>query len=554
MKKYMFILLLIFAASSWAQDYEKKFHVADSLVYAKTDTIANARKGYELYRELYVDVPEKVGFWHVYDMAYAANKFNDPETGFYWLNKLVDEKYKEQDLNLVFKYAEEDFYSLQKSANWEAFRLKVERKIESYQNELKAKQEQWMQQGLGGANYAALNDGEDLYLAIQDFEDYPVLPSAVFGYIKVNDTLDNNFFVRIPKSYNPKQSHKLLFFLNGAVRHQEIPAYPNTSLEEGWQRFYKQYAEEHGVIMVYPNSNKEFNWMLEDQGFSMVTKILKTLKQIINIDDNAVFVTGHSNGATGSFNLLVKNPSAFADFYGMNTQPKVYTGGTFLKNMNQRKFYNISTDEDYYFPPKANDSLVKLARKLGLNYNDHRYNGFPHWFPQFPASEAPVRNIFKDLKTQKRNPFPEKLYWECDDVKHGKIDWIAIHQLDTLQPKKAWHQEVNFTIHEKKYYDDKDSLRTKKVSEKAFDFPRKSAAIKANYKDNVFRIKTSRVSELSVFISPEKVNMKQAISIYVNGELRYQKKPTYDRDFILKNFKKTYDRKAVWVEEVRLSL
>ena len=554
MKNYIFTLIMVFAASSYAQDYDKKFHEADSLVYAETDTIANARKGYELYRELYVDVPEKVSFWHLYDMAYAANKFNDPETGFYWLNKILKEKYKEQDLRMIFKYATSDFYNLQESHKWESFRKKVERKIETYQNELKAQQREWMQEGLGSANYAALDKGKDLYQAIRDFEDYPSLPSEVFGFIKVNDTLDNNFFVRLPKSYNPKQPNKLLFFLNGAVRHQQIPAYPNTELEEGWQRFYKQYAEENQVIMVYPNSNKEFNWMLGDQGFGMVTEILKTLKQFINIDDNAVFVTGHSNGATGSFNLLVKNPSAFAGFYGMNTQPKVYTGGTFLKNMNQRSFYNISTDEDYYFPPKANDTLVKLAEKQNLKYLDHRIKGFPHWFPQFPESEEPVRNVFKDLKQQKRNPFSAQLYWECDDIANGKIDWLAIKKLDTLQPKKDWHQEVNFTIHEKKYYDDNDSLRTKKVNEEAFDFPRKSGAVKANYKDNVFRIQTSRVSELSVFISPKMVDMNQPISIYVNGELRYQKKPTYDRDFILKNFKKYYDRKAVWVEEVRLDL
>jgi len=554
MKKSIFILFLAFAVNSYAQDYDKKFHIADSLVYAKTDTVVNARQGYEMYRELYVEVPEKVSFWHVYDMAYAANKFNDPETGFYWLNKLVDEKYKEQDLSVIFKYAKDDFKQLQGSSKWVAFQDKVERKIKTYQNKLKTQQEKWMQKGLGGANYSALNDGKDLYQAIRDFGDYSSLPSAIFGFIKVNDTLNNNFFVRLPNSYDPKQPNKLLFFLNGAVRHQEIRAYPNTSSEEGWQRFYKQYAEENGVIVVYPNSNKEFNWMLGDEGFSMVTDILITLKQFINIDDDAVFATGHSNGATGSFNLLVKNPSAFAGFYGMNTQPKVYTGGTFLKNMNQRSFYNISTDEDYYFPPKANDTLVELARKLGLNYNDHRYNGFPHWFPQFPASEEPIKNSFKDLKSQKRNPFPNELYWETDDDKNGKIDWLSITKLDTLQPKKQWHQEVNFTIYEKKYYDDQDSLSTKKVKEEAFDFPRKSTAVKANYNDNVFRLKTSRVGAISVFISPEMVNMNQPISIYVNGELRYQKKPTYNRDFILKNFKKYYDRKAIWVEEVRLSL
>lgn len=136
--------------------------------------------------------------------------------------------------------------------------------------------------------------------------------------------------------------------------------------------------------MVYPNSNKDFNWMLGDQGFVIVPKIPQQLKKFVIIDDDAVFITGHSNGATGAFNYAVKNPNVFAGFYAMNTKPKVNTGCSFLRNLGNRSFYNISTDGNYYFPPATNDSLGELTKSRQIDFSDHRYNGFPHWFPAFP--------------------------------------------------------------------------------------------------------------------------------------------------------------------------
>lgn len=112
---------------------------------------------------------------------------------------------------------------------------------------------------------------------------------------------------------------------------------------------------------------------------------------------------------------------------------------------------------------------------------------------------------------------------------------------------------LNFSIHQWKGYNKNDSLVTKDTLAYAFDFPRKSGAIEASYKDNVFRLKTSRVSELSIFISPEMVDMDQPVSIYVDGKKVYHQKPTYDRDFLLKNFNKHKDRKALWVEEISLN-
>ncbi len=554
MKSSIFILLFTISCLATAQNYEEKFYLADSLVYAEKDSIANAQKGYQLYTELYKEVPEKMTFWYLYDLAYAANKFNDLEKGFYWLEKTLAH-YREDDVAfIVDKEAQKELYNLAKSPKWKDFQQKVQATIKNYITEIKKNQQELIEKGLGGIDLEKLKSSKALYQKIKSYRDYPKIPSEIFGFIKLNDTLENNFFARVPSGYQPNQPAKVLFFLNGAVRYQKIPSYPTTYMEEGWQRFYKKYAEEYNVIMVYPNCNKQFNWMLGDEGFAIVLKILQELKQFVNIDDNQVYVAGHSNGATGSFNYAMKNPNPFAAFYGMNTQPKVYTGGTYLKNLSNRSFYNISTDEDYYFPPKANNSLVVLAEELQLRFSDHRYQGFPHWFPQFDASEEAIEGIFQDLIQQKRNPFPAEIYWECDDVANGKVDWLAITELDTLQPKKDWHKEVNFTIHEWLSYNENDSLVSKRVNKKAFDFPRKSAAVKASFENNRFNIQTSRVGKLSLYISPEMIDMKRPIQIYVNGKQVYHQKVRKNKEFMIANLQKSYDRKALWIEEINIEL
>lgn len=286
----------------------------------------------------------------------------------------------------------------------------------------------------------------------------------------------------------------------------------------------------------------------------MIPAMLKEIKQAINIDDDKVFITGHSNGATGSFSYLMKQQSPFAGFYGFNTQPKVRNSGTFIKNIANRSYFNVSTDEDYYFPPDANDSLNVIMKGLKADYQDHRYNGWPHWFPQFDESEPVYPMIFADIKSRKRNPFQPKIYWETDNLINGKADWLQVTELDTLAKSAKWHDKVNFNIYKLLAYDKNEDLVTKDTLLKAFNFPRKSGVVRASYKNNRFDMETSNVKTFSIFISPEMVDMKTPITVYVNGVKKATKKAIYNKELIIQKFNETLDRKAIWVDKIDLRL
>ena len=219
-----------------------------------------------------------------------------------------------------------------------------------------------------------------------------------------------------------------------------------------------------------------------------------------------------------------------------------------------RYYINFSTDLDYYFPPQANDDLTALMQSLHIDYKDYRYNGYPHWFPEFNGSEPAHKILFDDLLNRKRNPFPNKLIWETDDVKYGKVDWIEITKLDTISPKKEWQKNYNFKITKWLEYDDNDSLQVKDVDKIAFNFPRKSGQIKANYSKNRFNIETSSVKSFRLYITPEMINLNKKLKVYANNKLIYNQKVDYNPSFMKENFNKNMDKVQLWINYIDFEL
>lgn len=401
-------------------------------------------------------------------------------------------------------------------------------------------------------HFTGRDDGQAVYQQIRQYNRFPTVGKRTVSLnLPITDSVTTPYLVYLPLHYNPTQSYPLLFFLHGGVRsNKSFPAYTDSTWGEGWNRFYTQYATANNVIMVYPSANRRYNWMNPDSGFFMVPEILRRVKQLFNVDDNRVFISGHSNGASGSFAYLLKQPAPFAGFFGFNTKPKVFTGGTFIRNILNRSFMNVSTDEDYYFPPAANDTLSALMRRIGADYQDYRFNGFPHWFPAFDTSEAAYKTIFHRIVTTQRNPLAAELYWECDDVRYGSCDWLQITSLDTTGHRATWHDSLNFTIHQWKDYNDKDSLITRDTLAYAFSFPRRSGAVKAQYANNVFSLATSQVKGVRIRISPDMVDITRPVIVRVNGKEAFTGKVHYNKTFILGHFNATADRKTIWIDKV----
>lgn len=569
MKKYgLFLFVLLWSLGTFGQV------VVDSLSYtgrlqaaieaageAEGDTVA-CRKAFALFEDLYADYPDSISIRGFYEAGLLACKLHEADRAFHYLGSIVDTEssYGPGFIFIIGEYEDEAFNVLVADPRWQKLVERAQKNKTDFYRSLREQKAEFFRRASVRKSVDIFADtaslkGEALYKALQVAKDY--LPKRQRNYsipFTVSDTLSSSYFVRLPKAYDPAKAYPLLICLHGAVRYTSLEDFVAAWVLEGHNRFYVSEAEKAGVILVFPLADKQFNWMYPDDGFYMVPAIVKEVKQALHVDDDRVFVCGHSNGATGAFSYWMKQPSPFAGCFGLNTYPKVWKAGTYLLNGKNRFFINFSTDQDYYYPPQANDSLDILTRQLGLDYSDHRYNGYPHWFPQFDDSEAAFRIIFEEMGKRRRNPFPSEIYRETDHVKYGRADWLEIMELDTLSSRAVWHKTYNFPITNWLEYDEKEELVSKKVNEKAFDFPFASGAVKAEYAKNVFRVQTSCVGAFRLYISPEMVDMHKKVKVYVNGKLKFKRKVRWDDAFLRETFRRDYDRKQLWVNCIKIKV
>lgn len=517
---------------------------------------AGYKKALDMYENAFKMYPDSIDGTGLYKASVIASELKDYDKAFKYITPLASMK-TDEDGYPGWTYildAESEYKNLLSDARWGSLKAKALKDKEQFYTDLLTKENEFY--SAAENDLKEIRDPKILYQEIRKFNPYKPKSDRDYSIsFKVNDSVKTSFFIHLPKNYDPSKKYSLLFFLHGAVKNNALADYQLAGWNLGdWNRYYTKYAEQNDVILVFPKGSRQYNWMSPDDGFFMIPEMVKLVKKAINVDDNKIFISGHSNGATGSFSYLMKQPTSFAGFYGFNTYPKVFTGGTFVENIKNRFFINFSTDQDYYYPPNANDDLTKLMDTIKVDYKEYRYNGFPHWFPKFDESEPAYKILFNELDKRKRNPFPKEISWEFDDEKYGKIDWLSDIKLDTLKPRSNWHKDLNFKITKWLEYDEKDSLITKTVDKNAFDLPRNSGKMKAEYESNVFRITASEIRSFSIGVSPEMVNLKKRVKVYINGKLYFNRKVEYDRKLMLQNFENNKDREQVWVNFIELKI
>jgi pimeloyl-ACP methyl ester carboxylesterase len=557
MKKIIWIMLFAFTFSYGKAQTRNYFTAADSCL--KLKDYACAATNYELC--LKAD-PESNGIAYMVAKAWAMA--NDKEKTFAALNLYI--KNNALNYNPFFSeqlLKEKKFDFLKDDPRWVAMIVSVQKEEAGVtEQEIKAN----AAAKLNDRNFAAamdvrpqlarLNINGELYTELKKLIIYKspkayLTDNGIALYIRI-DGKDVPFYVSVPVTYNPAIANPVLVVLHGGILYSK--GYGNADSFPMVYRATSEHIPNYSkkYITIYPIGTSVLNWMNTESGFDMVNKIVVYLKAFLNIDDNRVELLGHSNGATGVFTYLVKSPSLYAGFYGMNTQPKVFIGGTFLQNGVTRQFYNFATDKDYYYPPQAVKTIDSLANSLGVNWHTDLNKGYPHWFPSMKESLQPMAKIFEDMETRVRNPYPKEIYFETDNIKDGASDWITITGLDTLSKKASWQIDPNFKI--TAWIDNSDFNKTIHREAMAFDYPHRSGAIKAKKDGNNIYIETSDVASFAIKLNREMIDYRQKVNIYLNGRKVYSQKIMPDKQYTFANFKSQLDRKVIWENELQFDV
>ncbi|MES2416933.1 MAG: alpha/beta hydrolase-fold protein [Bacteroidota bacterium] len=391
-------------------------------------------------------------------------------------------------------------------------------------------------------SFSKRNSAEQLTNKIKEFNSYSTTKKDNFWtvyHIKANDTLTIPFLVYIPQGYNPKEKTSLYVYLHGAVinrRNFANPAY----IPDGLETAIMTKAVAQHAFIIYPLAKKDFGWLYQQQAFETVLKEITYVKSRYNINDDKIYIGGHSNGGSGAFWFALNQPSLFASFFGFNYLPKTYFGNTILKNLNNtRTFYGISGSEDTTFPLVTVNSIYQYGISNGANWKNFIRKG-SHGLPF--SSRDSINFIFDTLATRSRDPFPKKIVWETDNIKNGRYAWLEIKELDTLAAKAEWHQVLNPLV-----------TQGGKTAEVNFN-KNKSGAIIATTEGNTIKIESSRVRKIKLYLSTAMFNLNEKIKIIVNGKSYQNAKLVADKNVILEEFLKTKDRSFIVANTLELTV
>lgn len=490
-------------------------------------------------------------YWRYMNAAEFASRDHNAELAFEYLSYVVA-----SDIATNVSYESEAFNWLHQDKRWIAVMDKVNKAHEQERKEriaaskpFRLLQARFLE--ADAEEMAALRNissATQLYKRLKELRHQSIPPlhgRYQYAWLRWNDSIEVPYMVQLPPAFNSRKSYAAIVVLHGAVRmNHSLPDVPDSNNFFFGQNFMKM-AGKSNMIAILPYSSRKYNWMVPDSGFNLVPDVINAVKKMYNIDDSRIYVTGHSNGATGAFSYLLKAPNLFAGFSGLNNRPQIHTGGTFIKNAQNRSFYNVATDYDYYFPAEGHQALQALTQKLKIDWKNtevigKRTHGYLISVEDTVTNQV-YQNLFTYLKSKRRHSYKKHLYWETDDIEHGRCDWLEITSLDTFVTPASWHLPVNFTVS----WRNPEEPSAVTDTSNAFEFPRRSGAVEAFYNNNKFILKTSRVKRVTIYISPEMVNINQPIRVIINGKTVYDKKVYLDRNFILENFKKQHDHQAL---------
>lgn len=383
-------------------------------------------------------------------------------------------------------------------------------------------------------------DFSNVYARLKTFNSYRDAPQKgcwTLYNITINDTLQAPYLVYIPANYRPLVKTPLYIFLQGAVSNR-----PEFSIEEplfAADRVYLKKPMEQNALILYPLARKDINWLYHKDAFGAITREVTFMKSLYNIDDDRVYVTGHSDGGRGVFYLAINQPTQFAAFLALNYFPQTLIGNTALGNLKKENpFFGISGTTDNLFKFSKVDSVYQFAKHLGANWHNYSLPG-GHGLPV----EAPelVEFIYDTLKDQVRHPFAKSIEWEADDISNGRYQWIEIAKLDTASVERLTIQTEEPDVMNR---DNSEHLRL---------YKNKRGIVRASIAGNKVTVKTSGVTEINFYVYPEMVDIKQPITFDINGKTFFKVKPQAAKEDMLDDFVKTKDRSMIPIEKISLA-
>ena len=175
----------------------------------------------------------------------------------------------------------------------------------------------------------------------------------------------------VPTSYNGSRALPLIVALHGLGGTED-------SFFEGYDRTFPPLAEQHGYIVAAPLGYRvdgSYGWGLgnppadpatrrvQDYSEQDVMRMLENVRQQYKVDDNRIYLIGHSMGAIGTWKIAPKYPdiwAAIATFAGSGAPAT-------LERIRHIPEFVVHGDADATVNVQGSRTMVAKAKELGID-------------------------------------------------------------------------------------------------------------------------------------------------------------------------------------------
>ena len=357
------------------------------------------------------------------------------------------------------------------------------------------------------------------------------------GVIRVPVTVGGEAFetlIEVPAEYDPAKKWPLRVQLHGGVGRPPQPGrQPQSARIPGEPQIYLE-----------PQASDDNAWWHISQVDNIIS-VLDMVKRKYNVDETQTYITGISDGGTGTYFFALREPNPWSACMTINGQPLVLAnrdarieGNLYLGNLANCPLYIENGDHDPLYPAETVTPIVDAMKSAGITpvYHVMRNDKHDtHWWPE----ERAFYEMF--VHSRPRVAQPARLSWETDRTdRFNRVRWLVIDKLGARQSDAALG-DVNSAVFHGKTWE---------------IFPRRrvipSGRIDIERQGNVFQAKTRGVGEFTLLLSPDAIDFAKPVQVTVNSAPVFSGVVRKDVATLLKWAARDNDRTALYGAELHI--
>jgi dienelactone hydrolase len=201
------------------------------------------------------------------------------------------------------------------------------------------------------------------------------------------------------------------------------------------------------AIYLQPRGHAGAEWWHLNQYEHMVA-LLDRVKRTYNVDENRVYLTGISDGATGVYFYAMKLPTPFSAFLPLNGNMRVLAtpstranGQLYAGNMVNKPFFIVNGGRDPLYPVSSVAPHVEMLQAAGADVTFRPQPDAGHDTAWWPTEREAFAQF---VSAHPRQPHPSRLSWESERTdRFNRVHWLVIDQLGRRVTDDTTLEDVN---------------------------------------------------------------------------------------------------------------